>query len=131
MSESDNVRPVVQAFPGTTQRVMEFYQSDASAEEKEMVTKVIQGAAKIIATNKKGDQPKARKAKLFGLPSPEEIAAALYTVLSESPAARVDGNPSEAGYKGTRIEGRFDLNELAQKLLSLGKRQTLSETGWL
>jgi len=131
MPEEEKVHPMVQTFPATTRKVMEYYLSDASSEEKEMVSKAVQGASKIITTTKKADQPKAKKAKVLGMPTSDEVATALYSVLSECPATKVNGKPDDKGYTKTVIEGQFDLNEVARKLLSLGKRQVSSKPDWL
>ena len=107
-------------FPRVTKQALEFYQKGASEEEKKVVADTIREAAKTIKKDLRGGQQggKGKKNKKGRRqPSPEQLAAGLYKVLSETGTAKVHGDPKSG--EQTQIQGQVDLNEVARKLLSL------------
>ena len=110
-------------FPRVTKQALEYYQKGASEEEKKIVANTIREAAKTIKKDARGGQQgdKGKKKKKKGRqqpsPSPEQLAAGLYKVLSETGTAKVNGDPQSG--EQTQIQGQVDLNDVARRLLSL------------
>jgi len=108
-------------FPTVTRQALEYYQRAASEEEKKILADTIRDAAKTIKKDLRGGEPgekdKKKKKKGREQASPEQLAAGLYKILSESGTAKVNGNPRIG--ERTQIQGQVDLNELARRLLAL------------
>ncbi|CAN5131854.1 hypothetical protein BH10PSE6_BH10PSE6_58310 [soil metagenome] len=109
----------VKKYPEATNQVLEYYKTKANDEEKKILLDTIRKAAKSLkqeGRGDKGDKKDKKKGRGFIPPTPEAIAAALYGVLSEGAGGTVDGDPSQGNR--TRIDGRFDLNDVARKLMA-------------
>lgn len=106
----------VKKYPEATNQVLEYYKTKASDAEKKVLLDTIRKAAKSLKQEgRDGKKNKKKKGRGFTPPAPEAIAAALYGVLSEG-GGTVDGDPSQGNR--TRIDGRFDLNDVARKLMA-------------
>ena len=104
----------VKKYPEATTQALEYYRTKASEEEKKILFNTIRKAARSLKKDDGGEK-KDKKKKLKGFTSPEAVAAALYGVLSQG-GGTVDGHPRQGN--PTRIDGRFDLNEVARKLMA-------------
>lgn len=108
-------------YPETTTQVLAYYKTTASEGEKKVLYDTIRKAAKTLKQEGRDDKDskKDKKKKGRGLtpPSPEAVAAALYGALSRVAGGTVDGDPGQ-GHRTTRIDGRFDLNDVARKLIA-------------
>jgi hypothetical protein len=109
-------------FPSVTKQALDFYKQGASEDEKKAVATTILKAAKKIKKEARAN-PENKKDRKKGRqqPNPEQLAAGLYKVLSETGSIKVSGDP--AGGAQTRLQGQVDLNEVARKLLSLDPRR--------
>ena len=106
----------VKKYPEATTQALEYYRTKASEEEKKILFDTIRKAAKSLKKDDGGEKKdKKKKFKGFTPPAPEAVAAALYGVLSQG-GGTVDGHPRQGN--PTRIDGRFDLNEVARKLMA-------------
>jgi hypothetical protein len=114
---------LVTNFPETMKQVLQYYQTKATDEEKKTIIQAVKQAVralkKDIRASKGEEQAKQQKKRAFQQPEPEAVAAALYSVLSQEPDAKVAGNP--AAGEQTQIRGQFDLNDVARKLLSFAR----------
>jgi hypothetical protein len=107
----------VKKYPEATNQVLEYYKTKASEEEKKVLRGTIRKAAKSLKQEgRDGKKDKKKKGKGFTPPAPEAIAAALYGVLSAGAGGTVEGDPRQGNR--TRINGRFDLNDVARKLMA-------------
>jgi hypothetical protein len=110
-------------FPETTRQVLAYYTDRASKVEKQLIVATIRSASR--AVREKNSRPVAeeapavsQKAPLAAVlqPSPNVVAAALYKVLTRERSSKVSGDPSRG--EKTRIDGIFDLQEVARTLLA-------------
>jgi len=105
----------VKKYPEATTQALEYYRTKASEEEKKILFDTIRKAARSLRKEGAGEQKEKKKNRGFTPPAPEAVAAALYGVLSQG-GGTVDGHPRQGN--PTRIDGRFDLNEVARKLMA-------------
>ena len=105
----------VKKYPEATTQALEYYRTKASEEEKKILFDTIRKAARSLRKEGAGEKKDKKKNRGFTPPAPEAVAAALYGVLSQG-GGTVDGHPRQGN--PTRIDGRFDLNEVARKLMA-------------
>ncbi len=112
------------AFPETTRQVLAYYGGKATEVEKQLIAATIRSASRAVRIKGPGQAPaeapaveqKASLAAALLRPSPDAVAAALYEVLVRESSSTVSGDPRKG--EKTRINGLFDLQEVARTLLA-------------
>lgn len=113
MADADDT---VKTYPEATKQALEYYRTGANEAEKKILFDTIRKAAKSLKKEGGGDKKDKKKDRGHGVPEPDAVAAALFRALSRAGGGTVEGDPGQGNR--TRIEGRFDLNEVARKLMA-------------